>query len=251
MQKLGPWKKTGSILEITKNSESSSFSPCCTLADTAVSFLAGSYLLLPFLIVQLQKHTISSCDLCICGCALGYGGGGWWKRRAWGNAWLSLAWHWTIGSPESPPAAAGIRCLAGRESTVLSPPGETEKRWACRSNETKFIQKKKPTQKSSKVPGKAAWHSPAFPMWPSLGQCRAAWSAVATKRKSMSDQTRQLQDTDEALSIKPFNSQTTHMHNVLLHSVKRKKKMQFVFFLIQTEFQVYIYRIFKDSYPSC
>lgn len=52
----------------------------------------------------------------------------------------------------------------------------------------------------------------------------------AAKRKLMSDQTSQQQDTDEDLSIKPFNSQTTHMHNVLLHSVKRKKKMQFVFF---------------------
>lgn len=57
-------------------------------------------------------------------------------------------------------------------------------------------------------------------------------------------------NTDKELSIKPFNSHTTHMHNVLLHSAKRKKKMLFLF-LIQTEFQVYIYRIFQDSYPSC
>lgn len=76
------------------------------------------------------------------------------------------------------------------------------------------------------------------------GSPTAADLKRAAKRKSMSDQTSQLQDTDKDMSIKPFNSQTTHMHNVLLHSVKRKKKMQF-FFLIQTEFQVYIYRIFR------
>ena len=34
---------------------------------------------------------------------------------------------------------------------------------------------------------------------------------------------------DSNLSIKPFNSQTTHMHNVLLHSVKIKRKMCFLY----------------------
>ena len=33
------------------------------------------------------------------------------------------------------------------------------------------------------------------------------------------------------LNIKSFNSQTTHMHNVLLHSVKIKRKMYFYFFI--------------------
>lgn len=77
MQKLGPWKNRGSILEIAKSSESSSSSPCPTLGVTTVAFLAGSYLLLAYLIVQLQKCTISSCNLCLCGCAPGCGGGGW------------------------------------------------------------------------------------------------------------------------------------------------------------------------------
>lgn len=36
-----------------------------------------------------------------------------------------------------------------------------------------------------------------------------------------------MEKTDSNLSIKPFNSQTTHMHNVLLHSVKIKRKMHF------------------------
>lgn len=43
------------------------------------------------------------------------------------------------------------------------------------------------------------------------------------------------------MSIKPFISQTTHMHNVLIHSVKIKRKCIF----IQTEFQVYINRLFR------
>jgi len=112
-------------------------------------------------------------------------------------------------------------------------------------------------QKPWKMP-EAAWHCPASPTLRSCAEQGPGFRTMAeleraAKRKPTSDQTSRLQNTDTELSIKPFNSQTTHMHNVLLHSVKRKKKMRFFFFLflIQTEFQVYIYRIFRDSYPSC
>lgn len=114
-QKLGPWKEKGSILETTKDSESSSSSPCPALAATPVSFLAGSCLLLPFLPVQLQKQSSPvTSDL---GAALGYGGGGWRKR----------GFEVMPGSPQrgaEPQAATGKGCLAGSESVVLPPHGE-------------------------------------------------------------------------------------------------------------------------------
>lgn len=53
---------------------------------------------------------------------------------------------------------------------------------------------------------------------PRCAGVRPGWEETLLGRSS------QLQETGTELSIKPFNSQTTHMHNVLLHRVKRKKK---------------------------